>query len=33
MEEIQAKSQSSKNWIVWFWILEYSVFPEQIESE
>jgi hypothetical protein len=33
MEEIQAKSQSRKNRTVRFWIPEYPVFPEQIESE
>jgi hypothetical protein len=33
MEEIQAKSRSRKNWTVQFWILEYPVFSEQIESE
>jgi hypothetical protein len=33
MEEIQDKSQNHKNQIVRFWIPEYTVFPEQIESE
>jgi hypothetical protein len=33
MEEIQAKSQSRKNRIVCFFILECSVFVEQIEYD
>jgi hypothetical protein len=33
MEEIQARSRSRKNWTVRFWIPEYPVFPEQLESE
>jgi hypothetical protein len=33
MEEIQAESQSCINQTVRFWILEYLVFSEQIESE
>jgi hypothetical protein len=33
MEEIQARSQSRNNQIVWFWIPEYLVFTEQIESK
>jgi hypothetical protein len=33
MEELQAKSRSCKNQTVQFWILEYPVFPEQMESE
>jgi hypothetical protein len=33
MEEIQDKSQSYKNWTIRFWIPEYPVFSEQIESE
>jgi hypothetical protein len=33
MEEIQVKNQSRKNWTDRFWILEYPVFPEQMESE
>jgi hypothetical protein len=32
MEEIHTKSQSHKNRTVRFWIPEYLVFPEQIES-
>jgi hypothetical protein len=33
MEEIQAKSQSHKNRMVRFWILEGPVFLEQIVSD
>jgi hypothetical protein len=33
MEEIQAKSQSRKNRIVRFWILEGLIFSEQIEFD
>jgi hypothetical protein len=33
IEEIQAKSRGHKNWTVRFWISEYLVFLEQIESE
>jgi hypothetical protein len=33
MEEIQARSQGRKNQTDRFWILEYPVFPEQIESD
>jgi hypothetical protein len=33
MEEIQARSQSCKNWTIRFWIPEYPVLPEQIEFE
>jgi hypothetical protein len=33
MEEIQARSKDHKNQTIRFWIPEYPVFPEQIESE
>jgi hypothetical protein len=33
MEEIQARSQSYTNRTVRFWIPEYPVFSEQIESQ
>jgi hypothetical protein len=33
MEEIQAKSQGHKNQTIRFWILEYPIFPEQIDAE
>jgi hypothetical protein len=33
MDEIQVRSQSRKNWTIWFCIPEYPVFPKQIESE
>jgi hypothetical protein len=33
MEEIQARRRGRKNWTVRFWIPEYPVFPEQIESD
>jgi hypothetical protein len=33
MEQIQAKSQSPKNRMIRFWILEGPVFSEQIESD
>jgi hypothetical protein len=33
MEENQATSQNHKNRTIRFWISEYPIFPEQIESE
>jgi hypothetical protein len=33
MEEIQARSKDHKNQTIRFWILEYPVFSEQIESK
>jgi hypothetical protein len=33
MEKMQAKSRSRKDRTFWFWIPEYLIFPEQIESE
>jgi hypothetical protein len=33
MEEIQTRSRSRKNRSVQFWLPEYPVFSEQIESE
>jgi hypothetical protein len=33
MEEIEDRSRGRKNWTVWFWIPEYTVFSEQIEFE
>jgi hypothetical protein len=33
MEEIQSKSQSRKNWMVQFWILDCPILSEQIESD
>jgi hypothetical protein len=32
VEEIQAKNRGDKIWTIWFGILEYPVFPEEIES-
>jgi hypothetical protein len=33
MEEIQVKSQSHKNWTIWFGIPDYPIFPKEIESD
>jgi hypothetical protein len=33
MEEIQAQSRASENWTIRFGILEYPIFPEEIESD
>jgi hypothetical protein len=27
------RANGRKNWTAWFWILKYSVFPEQIDSD